>query len=63
MGHAAQAGLSRAGRIPASSGVISPPPAQKPIPWLSVLHWEGICRGKKRSVKSVAVDVMQILTW
>lgn len=33
-----KAGLSTAGRTPASWGGISPPPAPKPIPWLSVLH-------------------------
>lgn len=38
LGDDGKAGLSRAGRTPASWGGISPPTAQKPIPWLSVPH-------------------------
>lgn len=33
-----KAGLSTAGRSPASCGGISPPTPQQPIPWFSVLH-------------------------
>lgn len=38
LGDDGKAGLSRAGRTPASWRGISPPTAQKPIPWLSVPH-------------------------
>lgn len=38
LGDGGKAGLSRAGRTSAYRGEISPPTAQKPIPWVSVPH-------------------------